>query len=180
MKFGSPMIYKNNEERRLRHCAYVFMILVVFSTSYFAHVPTLFGNPAPQATLAQESEQDEVRQALSIAEAKHELVKVLISQGRYDRVLPELRAILDLKLPDKYETNVAKSACIIANDLAESKQYGLAHSVLDETMRRMKGIENKVSILKIQAFVYKSEGNLDMALKCLERAIELEKQRNRQ
>ena len=185
MKCSSNLMKQKAGGNGQRHCAFVIIFLaVVFSTAYVAPIPNLFGSPLPQAispekAQAPDTEQEEVRQALSIAEAKHELVKVLISQGRFDRVLPEMRAILDLKLPDKYETSVAKSACIIANDLAESRQFSLAHAVLDETLHRMKLNENKASILKIQAYVYKTEGNLDKALDCLQRAIELEKQRNR-
>lgn len=122
------------------------------------------------------AEQDATRQALSIAEAQHEKVRLLISQGRYDRVLAEVKLIFDLKLPDKYESNVAQSACIIANDLSEKNQFALALEVLETALLRMKLAENKVAVLKIEASVYKTQGNLDRALKCLEKAIEIEKQ----
>jgi len=184
MNSTNPRNHKNSRGDGLRHCVIALIVFAVVSIACLAPVPCLYGSPLPQAAPAQkalepDADQDELRQALSIAEAKHELLRVLISQGRFDRVLPEVKAILDLKLPEKYETNVAKSACIIANDLAESRQFSLAHAVLDETLRHTNLNENKASILKIQAFVYKTEGNLDKALKCLERAIELEKQRNR-
>ncbi len=159
MKSSSPMHHENARGIRLRYCAFAF-IVAVFSAAYFAPVPNLMASPQLQAVPAQkaqapEADQEEARQALSIAEAQHERVLILISQGKYDRVFPEVKTILDLKLPDKYETNVAKSACIIANGLAESKQFTLAHAVLDEALRRMKQVEDKVSILKVKAFVYK-------------------------
>ncbi len=126
-----------------------------------------------------EAGDSDLKQMLSIAETQHEIVKVLIAQGRYDRVLPEMRKIYELRLPDKYEGAVAQSASLVANLLAESKQFMLGHEVLEEAQRRVKQNDNKASLLKIQAYVYKAEGNLEKALQCLERAVELEKQRSR-
>lgn len=126
-----------------------------------------------------EASDAEIKQMLSIAEAQHEIVKVLIAQGRYDRVLPEMRKILDLKLPEKFESAVAQSASLIANALAENRQASLGHEVINEAQKRMKLNENKASLLKVQAYIYKTEGNLEMALRSLERAVELEKMRTR-
>jgi tetratricopeptide (TPR) repeat protein len=141
----------------------------------------LHARPVPQAGVASAPEPSDadLRQMLSIAEAQHEIAKLVIVQGRLDRVLPEMRKIYELKLPDKYESLVAQSAGGIAGLLLESKQFALAHDVLDEAQKRMRLNENKASLLKIQAFVYKSEGNLEKALQSLEKAVELEKQRNR-
>ncbi len=185
MKFSSHIKSEDRGGRsRLRYRTIALIVLAVFSTALLAPVSHVFASEPAQVAAGEtvkqpDMDQDETRQALSIAEAQHDKVMVLISQGRYDRVLPEVRSILDLKLPPQYESKVAESACIIANGLAENKQYSLAHLVLDEAMRRMKYNENKAAILKIKAYVYKTEGNLDEALRCLERAIELEKQRNR-
>jgi tetratricopeptide (TPR) repeat protein len=185
MKYNIPLRAENPMGVKiLRSCAIALLMLCGCSGVFFSSISNLFGNPQAQLGAAEramiiDSDPDETRQALSIAEAQHEKIRVLISQGRYDRVPGEVKTILDLKLPDKYESNVAKSACIIANDLAEKLQFSLAHEVLDEALRHMKLNENKASVLKIQAFVYKTEGNLDKALQCLERAIELEKQGNR-
>ncbi len=145
-----------------------------FSSPGFAMQAVMAGRPGTP-----EISDGDLRQMLSIAETQHEIVKVLIEQGRFDRVLPEMRKIFDLKLPDKYESNVAQSASLIANALVESRQFALAHAVLDEAQKRMRQNENKASLLKIQAYVYKSEGNLDKALEALEKAVELERQRNR-
>ena len=97
---------------------------------------------------------------LSIAESQYEIVKLTIKQGNYDRVLPEMRKIYELNLPQQYEQAVAESASLVAHLLVENKQFGLAHDVLNEALQRMKDDRNKASLLKIQAFVYKSEGKL--------------------
>jgi tetratricopeptide (TPR) repeat protein len=179
MKPRNPLKSKSPMGGNILRCCGIALILVATSSgAFFSSTPNLFALAGPQAGPLEPSP-DELRQMLSIAEAQHEIVKLRISQGRFDLVLPEIKKIFDLKLPDKYEGNVAQSACLLANDLVESKQFPLAHEVLDQALRRMKLNENKASVLKIQAYVFKSEGNLDKALQCLERAIELEKQRNR-
>jgi tetratricopeptide (TPR) repeat protein len=162
----------------LRCCGIAILLAAAYSGAFFSTAPSWAALAAPQSGAAEPSP-DELRQMLSIAESQHEIVKLRISQGRFDLVLPEIKKIFDLKLPDKYESNVAQSAGLLANELSEAKQFPLAHEVLDQALRRMKLNENKAAVLKLQAIVYRSEGNLDQAIKCWERAIELEKQRSR-
>jgi tetratricopeptide (TPR) repeat protein len=117
-----------------------------------------------------------VEQKISIAEKQHEIAKLLIKDGQFDRVLPEMRKILDLNLQGEDEELVAKSSSFIAYQLAESKQVGLAHRLLDETVARMKQRENVAALLKIKAYLFKSEGNLQKAIQTLQQAVEIEKQ----
>ena len=129
---------------------------------------------AQQPTTANRTDQ-EARQMLSIAEAEHEIVKLLIQQGQFQRVIPEMRKILNLDLPLKYEEAVSQSASLIAEMLVERKQFAIAHELIEESQKRMRKSENKAALWKIQAYVYKTEGNVDKALECLERAIDLER-----
>jgi tetratricopeptide (TPR) repeat protein len=117
-----------------------------------------------------------VDQKISIAEKQHEIAKLLIKDGQFERVLPEMRKILDLNLQGEDEELVAKSSSFIAYQLAESKQVVLAHRLLDETLARMKQRENVAALLKIKAYLFKSEGKLQKAIETLERAVEIEKQ----
>jgi len=87
-----------------------------------------------------------------------------------------MRAILDLNLSGEYERPVAKSAGFIAYLLAEQKQYTIGHQLLDEAIARMRMRENIVSLLKIKAYLYKSEGKLGLAIDTLERSVEIEQQ----
>lgn len=126
---------------------------------------------------ATEGIQLSVDQMLSIAEKQHEIARLLIKEGRFDRVLPEMRKILDLNLPPEYEQPVAKSAGFIAYLLAENKQYALGHQLLDETTAKMRSSENVASLLKIKAYLYKSEGKLGLAIETLERSVDFEQQK---
>ena len=139
----------------------------------------LFAAPAAQPATNEvfaESIQMSVDQALSIAEKQHEIARLLIKEGRFDRVIPEMRKILDLNLQGEYEQPVAKSAGFIAYLLAENKQYALGHELLDETLARMRLSGNIASLLKIKAYIYKAEGKLGKAIETLEKSVEIERQ----
>jgi tetratricopeptide (TPR) repeat protein len=125
----------------------------------------------PQAELSGQ----QVVHLLSIAEQQHEIVLLLIKQGRYGRVLPEMKKIFELNLPERFEERIAQSAGLIANLLVESKQYALAHDVLNEAFARMRSDRNKAPLLKIEAYVYKSEGKYQEAVAAFERAVAIEK-----
>ena len=131
---------------------------------------------APAYGFFQESPQLNTEQMLSIAEKHYEIAKLLIKEGRFDLVLPEMRKILDLNLQGEYEQSVAESSSLIARLLAESKQTALAQQLLDETLARMKQCENVASLLKIKAYLFKSEGKLQKAIDTFEHAVEIEHQ----
>ena len=42
-----------------------------------------------------------IKQMLSIAESEHEMIKLLIRQGQFQRVVPEMKRILDPGFADK-------------------------------------------------------------------------------
>ncbi len=142
-------------------------------------VPTPASAAPFQKVVTREPSEQEVDQMLSIAEQQFEIVKILIKQGRYDQVLPEMKKIYDLNLPEKYEQSIAESACIAANSLLKNKQFDVAHQILDTAFARMRRNENKAAILKVNAYVYKDEGNLNKAMECFGRAVELERQGTR-
>jgi tetratricopeptide (TPR) repeat protein len=136
--------------------------------------------PCAPATAFAQGVQLSVDQKISIADKQHEIAKLLIKEGRYERVLPEMRKILDLNLPGEYEELVAKSSSFIAYQLVENRQVALGHELLDETMARMKQGTNIASLLKIKAYLYKSEGKNQKAIDTLQRAVEIERQSTQQ
>jgi tetratricopeptide (TPR) repeat protein len=115
-------------------------------------------------------------QMLSIAEKQHDIAKLLIKEGRFDRVLPEMRKILALNLQGENEQPVAKSASFIAYLLAENKQYALGHELLDEAIAKMQQAENVALLFKTKALIFKSQGKVREAIETLERSVQIEKQ----
>lgn len=169
MTWKTSMILRHNAVVSNRYRSAIlltFTLLILAALSPF---------PAAAQTPGQGG-RESVNALLSIAESQYEIVKLTIKQGRYDRVLPEMKKIFELNLPQQYEQAVAESAGLVSNLLVESKQFGLAHDVLNEALPRMKDDRNKASMLKIQAYVYKSEGRLQEALQTLEQAIAIERQ----
>ena len=123
-----------------------------------------------------EGAQLSIDQMLSIAEKQHEIARLLIKEGRYDRVLIEMRKIFALNLQGENEQPVAKSASFIAYLLAENKQYALGHELLDEAITKMQQSENVALLLKTKALIFKSQGRLREAIETLERSVQIEKQ----
>lgn len=159
-----------------------FLAIIFILSASLGMLPSLsnFTQAEPlQRVITREPSEQEIEQIRSIAEAQFEIVKILIKQGRFEQVLPEMRKIYDLNLPEKFEQATAESASLAANLLQERKQFDLAHQVLDEAFGYMRRNENKAAVLKVNAFVYKSEGNLDKAVEFYNRAIELERQKAR-
>ena len=155
----------------------VFVVTFCLAITSLAAPPAQTGAQSGQqgTTAAGEVSQRQVDQMLLSAGAKHEIVKGLIEQGRFDRVLPEMRMIFALNLPDKEEDKIAQSASIIADMLVTAKQFALAHNVLDEAFARMNRNVDKASVLYIKAHVYASEGKVDKALETYSRAQALDK-----
>jgi tetratricopeptide (TPR) repeat protein len=132
--------------------------------------------PAFSAESYAEGAQLSADQMLSIAEKQHDIAKLLIKEGRFDRVLPEMRKILALNLQGEYEQPVAKSASFIAYLLAENKQYALGHELLDEAIAKMQQPENVALLLKTKALIFRSQGKVREAIETLERSVQIEKQ----
>ena len=126
------------------------------------------------AAVAELTEQ-QIDQLELTAYTQLEIVKELIKQERFDLVLPEMRKILALSLPDAEEDKIAESAGIVAILLVDKKQTGLAHNILDEAYARMNRNADRANILIIKAKVYQEQGNVDMALKTMQQALALQK-----
>ena len=172
----------NRGVKTLRKSILTLFIPPVFLVVSFVLNPALavsYGSQAASAPSAGPPSQQELKQMTSIAWTQHEIIRVLISQGQYGRVVSEMKKILELNLPEKFEGAVAESASLIAGMLIEKQQFAVAHEVIAETLKKMKANENKAALFMIQGYAYKSEGKLEKALESLERAVELERRRIR-
>ncbi len=137
----------------------------------------LIALPAYAHTLQaqQEMSEQQLEQIMLRAHTQHEILVGLVEQGRYDLVLPEIRKIFALNLPDKEEDKIATSAGIVAKLLVDRKQFALAYKVLDEAFARMNKNMDKATVLYIKARFLKDEGKLDEALATLRQAQALDK-----
>jgi hypothetical protein len=162
---------KPGRHRGTRLLLLLLVLLVVPSFPTSARSQTSQQSGAAIAVLTEQ----QIEQLELTAYTQHEIVKELIKQGRFDLVLPEMRKIFALNLPDTEEDKIAESACLVAMMLVDAKRTGLAHNVLDEAYAHMNRNTDRAAILKIKAKVYKEEGNVKMALETMQQALALEK-----
>ncbi len=159
-----------------RSClALLFILLPALSlvapAAYFQQSP-------PPASPAGDLSAQELDKLLAIAQTRLEIIKVLIAQAKFDRVLPEMKAILQSNLPDKCDGQITDAALIVAKLLVDQSQYGVAQKVLDETLLRVKGNPDKARLLQMKAGIFKLEGRLKEALATWEQALSLIRQQN--
>jgi hypothetical protein len=168
----AKVIPEKSDRHRGHRLLLLLLVLLVVSS-----LPTGVRAQASQQTGAAATEltEQQIQQLELTAYTQHEIVTGLVKQGRFDLVLPEMRKIFALNLPDSEESKIALSACLVAKLLVESKRTGLAHNVLDEGYARMNRNIDRATILKIKAGVYTEEGNVKMALETMQRALALEK-----
>jgi tetratricopeptide (TPR) repeat protein len=108
-----------------------------------------------------------------VAETQHDIVALAIRQGNYNQVLPELRKILQLKFPPKYESTLSQEIEIVADALMHKEKYDLALQCIDEGLRCLTTKANKARILRRKAYILVKEGKEDEALRYFRQAVEL-------
>lgn len=170
-------IVKSRKTSRFRLKILSLLVTLLLAAGLFATLPRLANAQALQqaGSAAGEIADPQLEQTLLSAHVQHEIVKGLIEQGRFDQVLPEMKKLFALNLPDNEQYKAAESAAIIAKLLVDRKQFALAHQVLDGACARLNLNTDKAAALKIKAWVYKEEGKLDPAVETYKRALELEK-----
>ncbi len=162
-----------------RNCL-ILLIPLVLTLSPLTALPRAYGQSSPQSLPAGELSVQELDKMLAIAETSLDIVKVLIAQGKFDRVLPEMKVIFQLNLPDKCDEKITDAALIATKLLVDQSQYEIAHRVLDEAFLRVKANADKARLLLFKAGIFKIEGKLDKALTTYEQALTYIKKRIQQ
>ena len=164
MKHNKPGLFPRN-------CLKLLIPLLLALSSLTA-LPKAYGQSSPQSLPAGEPSVQELDKMLAIAGTKLDIVKVLIAQGRFDRVLPEMKGIFQVNLPDKYDELFTDAALVVTKLLVDQSQYEVAHKVLDEALLRVKANADKARLLQCKAGIFKLEGKLDKALAAWQQALE--------
>lgn len=114
------------------------------------------------------------KEKLSFAESQHMIILADIEEGKFDEVLPELRKIIDLKFPEKYEDRLTEEIYIVSDRLRHKDQENLALQVLDEGLRAVSIKKNKARLYKEKGYIYNRQRNMPMAKEMFRKAAELE------
>jgi tetratricopeptide (TPR) repeat protein len=117
---------------------------------------------------------DDWEKVRSIAEAQHEIVMLLIKNKQYDKVLPASKKIFTLEFPTSREHLLVDHARLAGASLSEQGNRALAHQLLDEALKAVRGNKSKVTLLKEKALLCSKDGDDTRAMKLLEEAVRLE------
>ena len=95
---------------------------------------------------------------LRFAASQHEIIKILLDEGRYAEVLPEFWRILDLDLTGEDEKPVVQEAWLIGEQMSEVGEYALAHEIVDGTLDELETSESRFYLLMLKGKIFQDEG----------------------
>ena len=153
-------------------CGLLLLCLFLVSAPGWMQAGVAFGSESEPAG----KPDSEAQRKLTVASMQHELILLLIEGRSFDRVQPEWKKVLDLKLGARYEGAITESLLTIGNKLREAKQLPLAHQILDESLSTMPfNNKNKALILRFKAYLFKESGDSENAIRTFRLATELAK-----
>ena len=116
------------------------------------------------------TESADLETKLRYAASQHEIIKILLDDGRYDEVLPEFWEILELDLTDEHEKPVVQEAWLVGERMSEVGEYDLAHEVVDDTLDQLETSESRFYLLMLKGKVFQDEGLTEEALEAYREA----------
>lgn len=152
-----------------------FFLILLLSLS-LAGTSMLAQKPVEQTRGEQvRLESDKLSPKLNFAASQHEIIGILIDQGYFDAIPEEFEKILQLGLTGPEEELVVRSAWQIVDRLRDARQFGLAHQVVDETLKRTRANENRFSLLMMRAKIFQDQKLLKQAVQAYKEAQELQR-----
>lgn len=112
---------------------------------------------APAQVSSQKELSDDVSK-LRFAAGQHEIIAILLQQGRYNQALVEYQKILQLEIGSENEKALVQEGWLVAEQLRQAGQWEMAHKVIDLTLPRLKLAESKFPLLMAKGKVYKDQG----------------------
>ncbi|MBI4454443.1 MAG: hypothetical protein HY644_00945 [Acidobacteria bacterium] len=126
-----------------------------------------------QETRSQEiqaASSDEVLAKLQAAAIQHETIALLIEQQQFQSVIPELKKILDLTLPQEYELYEVQEIQSVVQELREKQQNSLGHAVVDLGLKYLQEDKSKSSLYLLKSQLYRDTRQIREALEVTELA----------
>ena len=113
---------------------------------------------------------EQVLERLQAAAIQHESIALLLSEQKYQSVLPALKEIFDLELPPEYEVYQIQEVQVIVQKLREKRQYSTAHAALDLGLKYLQSDRAKASLYVMRSQLYRENGQLREATEATELA----------
>jgi tetratricopeptide (TPR) repeat protein len=126
---------------------------------------------SPNVSVVADGEESKLR----YASAQHEIVSILLQEGEFDSVLPELEKILALNLRGENEKLVVQEIWLTSDQLVAAGKFDLAHKIIDIALPRITGPGNQFTLQMLKGKIYKEQGLLKEAIELYRSAQELQK-----
>ena len=146
----------------LRFCLALLLVLLM--------VPS--AGRAEQETHAQ-IVPDEVLEKLQAAAIQHESIALLLEEQKFQAVIPELKSIFDLGLPQSYEVYQVQEVQVVAQRLREKRQFSIAHSVVELGLKYLQGDRSRASLYLLKSQLYRDNAQIREATEATELAKKL-------
>jgi tetratricopeptide (TPR) repeat protein len=105
------------------------------------------------------------------ANSHYELAKLFFENGKVDEAVAEIRRIIQLRIPPEHEQSVVKCMTNVSNKLKQLRRFDAAQSLLDDTLKVIVQIPNRVELFKQKSALYYASGQDDKAIEAWKRAI---------
>lgn len=123
-----------------------------------------------------DKEFDKVRVLFDMARAQHEIVMILIEDGRYDEATQETSKIMKLGFPERYDLFLLNEIDEVVGELERRSQDDMAIKVLETGKGCLRHPEAKAGLLMEVARLHKKHNRKDLAIKTYREAVSLQQQ----
>jgi tetratricopeptide (TPR) repeat protein len=114
-------------------------------------------------------------QIRAVAETQHEIIMLLIDEGRFEEIPEAAEKIFELKFPENHQNLFVQEAQLLTDALVHKEEFKVAHQVLDIAIKCARTDKIKARIFREKAYLFKKEGKSEEALQYFEDSLALER-----
>lgn len=134
-------------------------------------IVVLLSVPFSGVTLAQEeTESLQVLDKLQAAAIQHEVVALSIEESKFQSVVPELKVIFDLDLPQEYEIYQVQEVQSVVQKLRDKRQFSVAHGAVDLALKYLQEDKSRAALYLLKSQLYRENGYFREAAEATELA----------
>ncbi|MBI3939499.1 MAG: hypothetical protein HY315_01570 [Acidobacteria bacterium] len=113
---------------------------------------------------------EQVLGKLQAAAIQHEAIALSIEEQNFSEIIPELKTIFDLALPQEYEIYQVQEVQSIVQKLREKRQFSMASAVVDLGLRYLQEDKSRASLYLLKSQLYRDNGQIREAAEATEMA----------
>ena len=112
---------------------------------------------------------------MSVAESQHEIVMLLIKEGRFERALTETGKLFKIPIPKAEEQRFVVAARTICGAFIRHQQHTSCLKTIDSSLTAVDRLDMQAELYKEKAFVLKKMGQSEEAMVYFQKAIDLQR-----